>query len=151
MPGLLPALVAAALYVLAFPPVDVGPLAFLALAPWCLVVRRWRGARLFGAGALIGAAILAFGCGWIRATAWINLLLMIVPESLFFGLFALLLRALHVTRRWPAIVALPVAFTSVEFLRGHFPLDGFPWLTLGYSQHAALAIVQLSRSRAWRA
>src|SRR5207244_2235549 len=25
-----------------------------------------------------------------------------------------------------------------------WPLDGFPWLTLGYSQHAWLAVVQLS-------
>jgi len=138
------ALLAVALYVAAFPPLDAGPLAFVALAPWCWIARRWRGGRLFLAGSLVGAGILAIGCFWIRRTHPLNLAFMVVPESLFFGGFALLLRAIHVTRRWPALVALPLAFTAIEFVRGRWPLDGFPWLTFGYTQHRWLEIVQVS-------
>ena len=89
---LLSSALAAALYVLACPPADLGPLAFFALAPWCALARRLRGVRLFWFATLTGAVLLTFGCMWIRRTAATNLLFMVVPESLFFGGFALLLR-----------------------------------------------------------
>ncbi|HET6164637.1 MAG TPA: apolipoprotein N-acyltransferase [Planctomycetota bacterium] len=131
----LAALAAAALYVLACPPVDCGPLAFVALAPWCVLARRLRGVRLFLAGTLTGAVLLTFGCMWIARTDPANLVLMVVPESLFFGGFALLLRARLVARGLRAVAALPIAFTAMEFVRGRWPLDGFPWLSFGYTQH----------------
>jgi len=135
---------AAALYVAAFPPLDLGWLAFVALAPWVGLARRLRGVRLFLVAYLVGAAILTAGCFWLRKSHPLNLVLMVVPESLAFALFALLLRQLHVARGWPAVVALPLAFVPVEFARGHWPLDGYPWLTLGYTQHAHLGVVQLA-------
>jgi len=135
---------AVACYVLAFAPADLGPLAFVALAPWCLLARRMRGVRLFGFATLTGAALLTFGCFWIRRTDPVNLALMVLPESLGFGVFALLLRALLVTRALPAALALPLAFTSVEFIRDRWPLDGFPWLSLGYSQHRFLLFAQVA-------
>lgn len=130
---LVAAALAAALYVLAFPPADLWPLAFLALAPWCALARRLRGTRLFWIATLTGAALLTFGCFWIRRSDPTNLVLMVIPESLWFGGFALLLRALLVTRALPAALALPIAFTAIEFGRGRWPLDGFPWLSLGYT------------------
>jgi apolipoprotein N-acyltransferase len=103
-------------------------LAFVALAPWCVLARRLRGVPLFLAGTLTGAALLTFGCMWIARTDPANLVLMVVPESLFFGGFALLLRALLVARGLRAVAALPIAFTAMEFVRGRWPLDCFPWL-----------------------
>jgi apolipoprotein N-acyltransferase len=131
---LVAAALAVLLEVLAFPPADLFPLAFLALAPWCALALRLRGARLFLVGTLTGAAALTFGCFWIRRTDPTNLVLMVVPESLFFGGFALLLRALLVARTLPAALVLPISFTAIEFVRGRWPLDGFPWLSLGYTQ-----------------
>lgn len=141
---LLAAALAVALYVLAFPPADLAPLAFLALAPWCALARRLRGARLFWTATLAGAALLTIGCFWIRRSDPTNLVLMVVPVSLWFGGFALLLRALLVTRGLPAAVALPLAFTAIEFLRGRWPLDGFPWLSLGYTQHRFRLFAQVA-------
>jgi apolipoprotein N-acyltransferase len=135
---------ACALYVASFPPLDLGWLAFAALAPWAWLVRRLGGARLFFFAWLVGASIFTIGCFWLRKSSPINLVLMVVPESLAFALFALLLRRLHVNRGWPAAIALPLAFVPVEFARGHWPLDGYPWLTLGYTQHAHLGVVQLA-------
>jgi apolipoprotein N-acyltransferase len=141
---LLAAALAVALYVLAFPPADLWPLAFLALAPWCALARRLRGARLFWMATLSGAALLTFGCFWIRRSDPSNLVLMVVPVSLWFGGFALLLRALLVTRELPAALALPISFTAIEFLRGRWPLDGFPWLSLGYTQHRFRLFAQVA-------
>jgi len=142
--ALLLALLAAALYVASFPPIDAGWLAVVALAPWVGVARRLKGWRLFLVAYLAGAALLTVGCFWLRKSHPLNLVLMVVPEALAFALFALLLRRLHVARGWPAIVALPLAFVPVEFARGHWPLDGYPWLTLGYTQHAHLGLLQLA-------
>ena len=141
---LLAAALAAALYVLAFPPAELAPLAFLALAPWCALARRLRGARLFWMATLAGAALLTFGCFWIRRSDPTNLVLMVVPVSLWFGGFALLLRALLVTRGLPAALALPISFTAIEFLRGRWPLDGFPWLSLGYTQYRFRLFAQVA-------
>ncbi len=138
------ALLAALLYVVAFPPLDLGIVGFVALAPWIVVARRWSGWRLFLAGSLVGALLLTMGCWWIHCTAPVNLAFMVVPESLFFGAFACLLRRLAVVQAWPTAIALPLAFTSIELARGRVPLDGFPWLTLGYTQHAHLGVVQLA-------
>lgn len=138
------ALAAIVAYVAAFAPLDLGWLAAIALAPWPALVRRHAGRRLFCVGYLIGAALFTCGCFWLRKSHPLNLVLMVLPESLFFALFALLLRRLHVVQRWPAIVALPVAFTAVEFARGRLPLDGFPWLSLGSTQHAHLGVLQFA-------
>lgn len=138
------AALAAALYTASFAPLDLGWLAFVALAPWVGLARRLRGARLFGVAWFAGAAIFTVGCFWLRKSHPLNLVLMVVPEALAFAFFALLLRHLHVARGWPAWVALPLSFVPIEFLRGHWPLDGYPWLTLGYTQHAHLGVVQLA-------
>lgn len=138
------AALAALLYFAAFPPLDFGWIGAVALAPWVAIARRLRGGRLFLVGWIGGLALFTAGCFWLRKSHPLNLVLMVVPEALAFALFVLLLRRLQVTQRWPAMVALPLAFVPIEFARGHFPLDGYPWLSLGYSQHAHLGLVQLA-------
>ena len=131
-------------YIAAFAPLDLGWLGAVVLVPWPALVRRHSGRRLFGISYLIGAAIFTAGCFWLRKSHPLNLVLMVLPESLFFACFALLLRRLHVVQRWPAILALPIAFTAVEFARGRWPLDGFPWLSLGSTQHAQAGVLQFA-------
>jgi apolipoprotein N-acyltransferase len=73
-----------------------------------------------------------------------NLILMVVVASLYFVGFAFLLRALIVWRGWPSLLGLPVAFVCQEFCRRHLPLEGYPWLLLGYSQHDWPQLLQCS-------
>lgn len=42
------------------------------------------------------------------------------------------------------VLAFPLAFLAGEYLRSHFPLGGFPWGGLGYSQHNNLPILALA-------
>lgn len=46
-------------------------------------------------------------------------------------------------RRVPLALAFPVAFVSVEWLRGSGEL-GFPWFQPGYTQHAYVPIIQMA-------
>lgn len=131
-------------YALAFPPLDWGFLGWVALWPWCGLARRLRGARLFFLGWLLGAALLTAGCFWLRRTSPLLLLPVVIPEGLAFGGFAWLLRWLLVELRKPAALCLPLAFVGMEFVRGRFPLDGFPWLLLGYTQHRCSMLLQLA-------
>jgi apolipoprotein N-acyltransferase len=41
-------------------------------------------------------------------------------------------------------LALPLAWVSVEYLRSVFPLDGFPWLILGYSLWRYPPLIQIA-------
>jgi apolipoprotein N-acyltransferase len=42
------------------------------------------------------------------------------------------------------VLAFPLAFLAGEYLRSHFPLGGFPWGGLGYSQHDHPALLRLA-------
>ncbi|NIQ08785.1 MAG: apolipoprotein N-acyltransferase, partial [Gammaproteobacteria bacterium] len=44
-------------------------------------------------------------------------------------------------RNYPYAMTLPVLWVALEFLR-EFLLTGFPWATIGYSQHTWLAMIQ---------
>ena len=125
---------AVVLYVLGFAPFAFAPAGWIALAPWCLIARRWSGRRLFFGSYLAGALIFTAGCHWLALTTPVNLVLMVVVEALAFALFAVILRLLLVRGGVPATVAVPAVFVPIEWLRGLQPFHGFPWLFLGYSQ-----------------
>ncbi len=43
-----------------------------------------------------------------------------------------------------ALIAAPALWTTCELFRGHFVEGGFPWASLGYSQHGFLALLQVA-------
>jgi apolipoprotein N-acyltransferase len=145
----LPALgvvLSAAAFALAFPPVDAGGLAWVALVPLFLA-SCGRPARIaFGLGFAWG--FLAFGAVlWWFVTfglaVWLlAALLMAVFPALVMGAVA-----------WSGgadergIVRIPVLWTAVEFLRSQGPL-GFPWALLGESQHRAVVVSQIASATA---
>ncbi|MEW6745133.1 MAG: apolipoprotein N-acyltransferase [Planctomycetota bacterium] len=143
MPTLLWSLAAAGSYGLAFHPAAQGWLAWGAITPWCILAGRARSwARTFGLGYLLGAAILTVGCFWLRESHPLNLVVMVGAEATFFGLFLVLLHA--TAPLLPFFVGTPLLFVGIEWVRGCFPLDGFPWLFLGYTQAGWQTLVQVA-------
>ncbi|HEX4836259.1 MAG TPA: apolipoprotein N-acyltransferase [bacterium] len=139
-------LLSAALLVMAFPPVDAGGLALVALVPLLLAAHGRPARATFALGYAWG--VLAFGgvLWWLVTfgpAAWLL-------AALFMAVFPAVVMG---TITWsgggraPDILRIPALWTAVEFLRSQGPL-GFPWALLGESQHRALEISQIASATA---
>jgi apolipoprotein N-acyltransferase len=143
-----------------FFPLSFGFLGWVALVPWLTLVRAdglrrhrylaaWLGGLIFFVAAL----------QWVRVAhpmmyfAWIGLA---IYCSLYFPLALFLIRRLD-RRGVPLWLSVPIVWTSLEYLRAHFPtgfswleplglqhLVGFGWYFLGYTQHDYLPLIQVA-------
>lgn len=135
----------AALLALAFPPVGLSVLAWVALAPlFLLCLRGASGGQAFWCGYLAGTVFFAADCPWIaytvrrygglnRAETALVFLLFLAVAGSFFALFAWGGYWLCRWARYPWLT-LAALWTAVEFLRTYVPFGGFPWDLIGYSQ-----------------
>ena len=121
---------------LANPPADIGPLAFVALLPllWSL-----RGAGP-GRGALAGFAfgIVYYGLllDWLMAFGSIAWLPLVVSQALYAAAFgALAPLATRLERPLRSAVLLAALWTAIDWVRAVWPVGGFTWGGLGYTQH----------------
>lgn len=118
----------------AFPPLDLGWFAPLALVPLFIA---WHDARP-AAGALAGAAfgLVFFGtlCSWawrVGFVAYIPLVVVMAAWSTLTGAAVTWLGARRVTSPWIAAAL----WIALEALRGRWPLGGFSWGEAGYALH----------------
>jgi apolipoprotein N-acyltransferase len=145
--GLLPwaASTALLLYLCHFP-VAWGWLGWIALTPLLVLVRSQARTRaVFFASWFAGLAFFIPVLQWMRVAdprMYFTWLLLGFYVSFYFPAGVFLVRALD-RRRWPLVVALPVAWTALEFLRAHL-IGGFPWYFLAHAQHDFLPIIQIS-------
>jgi len=121
---------------MANPPLDAGPIAFVALVPllWAL-----RGSRP-GAGALAGFAFgfVYYGLllNWLivfGTIAWLPLVLSQAAYAAAFG--ALVPFVVRRGRPFLSSVAVAALWTAIDWVRAVWPIGGFTWGGLGYTQH----------------
>ena len=128
------ALVGALLMWLAFPPFDVGILAFVAPAPFLWGLRRAEtGAAALGVGFVYGAVFFGLMLSWIAVlgmVAWIPLTLWLATLSSLFGLLVWSFRGWPPARWWLIVVG---GWTLWELVKAYVPFGGFPWGSLGYA------------------
>jgi len=130
---------------LAFPPHDVGLLAFFSLIPLALVFRAGKAPQVAVAAGVFGLVFFGLLFPWIHLFGTAAYVLLVVLETAF--VVVLLLVGLTLRRRLPPALtplAFGAAFLAGEFLRSHAPLGGFPWGGLGYTQHDHAAILRLA-------
>ena len=139
----------------AFPATDLALLGWVALIPLLAVLCR-DGPRL-GAwhGFLQGVVFYLVLLSWIPgvvagygglglALGWSIGLLLVMVLAGFHALFGAWQAWLHVRLGMPALLAAPAGWVLLaEWLR-LWPLGGFPWGFLGYSQHAVPGMLRLS-------
>lgn len=133
----------------AHPPLDVGWLGLLALVPLSALARELvddprplRSALAWGT--LAGCAFFGPLLTWILNLQEVVAWLLLVPfQGLYVGLF--LAAVVAWGRRPLRPLAIVVAWVAVETLRSIFPLGGFPWGVLGYSQHDGGLLLGLAR------
>lgn len=161
-PVFLPAVLSGVLLWTAYFPLNLGPVAFVAMVPFLTLVRANNvGAkRRYFAAFLGGLTFFALALNWIRVAhpmmalfAWPGLTLYC---ALYWPVGLYLLRKLD---RWdfPLAATFPVVWVSLDYFRCHFPtgfgflapvhlhqLIGFGWYFLGYTQHAVLPLIQVA-------
>src|SRR5829696_2290273 len=148
---LLAAPLTGALLAAAFPALDLGPLALVALVPLLLAVETVRPLKAAALGYLAGLTFFGLHLLWIAQflswtgpVAWLAWgALSGVQAAAVAAFFALVpaTRPLGALR----LLVLPAAWAVLELVRAHHPIGGFPWGLLATSQHDAGLLLPLAR------
>jgi apolipoprotein N-acyltransferase len=148
---LLAALVSGALLAAAFPALDLGPLALVALVPLLLAAETVRPRTAAALGYLAGLTFFGLHLLWIAqflswtgAVAWLAWGALSGIEAAFFAAFFALVPATRPLGAWRLLV-LPASWAVLELVRAYHPLGGFPWGLLATSQHGGGPLLPLAR------
>jgi apolipoprotein N-acyltransferase len=148
---LLAAPASGALLAAAFPALDLGPLALVALVPLLLVVETARPRRAAALGYLAGLVFFGLHLLWIAqflswtgGVAWLAWGALSAIQAAAFAAFFALVPATRTLGAWRLLV-LPAAWAVLELLRAYHPLGGFPWGLLALTQHDAGLLLPLAR------
>ena len=148
---LLAAVASGALLAAAFPALDLGPLALVALVPLLLAVETVRPRKAAGLGYLAGLTFFGLHLLWIAqflswtgAVAWLAWGALSAVEAAALAAFFALVPA---TRPLGALrlLVLPAAWAVLELVRAYHPIGGFPWGLLATSQHDGGPLLPLAR------
>ncbi|MBM4300467.1 MAG: apolipoprotein N-acyltransferase [Deltaproteobacteria bacterium] len=140
-------LASALLLIPAFPRFEAAYLAWIGLVPLLAAIRRSGPAS---AGALAYLAGISFFMGIF---SWINVipgftrtdfLLLGVYLGSYWGLFGLALSFLTRRGGLSPVLAAPVIWVSLEYLRSHAGFLALPWALLGQSQYQVLPVIQMA-------
>ncbi|MCH7844661.1 MAG: apolipoprotein N-acyltransferase [Acidobacteria bacterium] len=118
----------------AFPPLDLGPLAFVAPIPFFWAIRRVeRGPDAVALGFLWGSVFFGGLLYWISVLGFIAWFPLTIALGAYFAAYGFIVWSF---RLWPAwrwwLIAIG-AWVGMEFIRARFPFGGFPWGNIGYS------------------
>jgi apolipoprotein N-acyltransferase len=133
------------LLALAFPPHDMGWLAWLALVPLLVALRDMRPGGGFVAGLIAGTLFFACLLAYIAQYGALPWLALAVFEGLFLALFGYMgAQMWRCPCAWIRVPALAASWSGAEILRGHLGALQFTFGDLGYSQHALVPPLQLA-------
>jgi apolipoprotein N-acyltransferase len=142
------------LLVLAFPPLNVYPLAFIALVPLLISLQGKGPKGAFYLGLVSGFIYFLGTVYWVShsmhvygyvpiAATVFAVALLCFYLALYAGVFSFLFTYLRDRSHMPASIMAPILWVSLEFLRTH-ALTGFPWSVLGYTQYSFLTLIQIA-------
>ncbi len=148
------ALLSGVLLFLAFPEINLYPLAWIALVPFLVFLYDSDKHTAFRAGFLLGIIYFFGTIYWIYHSinkygsiplvpSLFIVMLLCLYLSLYPALFAYLYSSCTRKAVIPATFVAPVLWTALEFLRS-YALSGFPWSSLGYSQYKFLPLIQVA-------
>ncbi|HUH08832.1 MAG TPA: apolipoprotein N-acyltransferase, partial [Egibacteraceae bacterium] len=121
----------------------------LALVPLLLLARAVQADRRpllagFGWGLLAGLAFFGPLLTWIARFGVVPWILLSLILAVFVGVFVAGVAAWG-TRPWRSAAAV-VLWVALEAVRSSFPLGGFPWGVLGYTQHDGGPLLGVART-----
>ncbi|UCE27495.1 MAG: hypothetical protein JSW52_01715, partial [Candidatus Coatesbacteria bacterium] len=133
----------AVLLTLAFPSVDIWPLAFVGFVPFLYAAEGLRGGRAFRLGMIFGIHWFIFLYYWLAPVSIFGFLLLVVYQSLFTGAFMLAFTYVRDRTRLPLLLVFPVLWVALEYARSIGYL-GFPWGLLAHTQYKWILLIQVA-------
>ena len=127
------------LLTLAFPRWNLWWLAWVAFVPLLRAItdsKNWKTAFLYGFSA--GFTFYLLSLTWLRHVTVFGLFFVAALLAIYWGIFAVMVR------RNNGLLLLAAAWTALEFLRSEWPVWGFGWNLLGYSQAPNVLVRQLA-------
>ncbi len=151
---LVTAVLSGVLLTFCFPKYNLATLAWVALIPLMAAIEGAPPHRAFWLGGLAGTVGYIGILSWVTITmtrygnlpfpvAWIVMLMLAVYLSLFTGVFCALVCRFGRQSRLVQLALAPFLWVGLELARTHL-LTGFPWAALGYTQYAALPVIQVA-------
>ncbi|HTW86549.1 MAG TPA: apolipoprotein N-acyltransferase [Candidatus Binataceae bacterium] len=139
---------------LAFPKFDLDLLAWVAFIPLLYAIDQQSLKATFVYGWIQGLACYVVLLYWITITLHtfgsLPLVIAVLPMLLLSAILAIYTGAAFwasafcTTRtRIPMVIALPIIWTGIEWLRSFFPI-GFPWGYVGYAEYRNLELIQFA-------
>lgn len=129
----------------AFPPLDLGFLAWFALVPLIAAIDGEAPPRAFGLGMLAGGVAYLAITSWMLAFGILPWILLAGYLSLYVGIFAAMTSRIAVGRpTWIAVWSIALAWTALEYVRS-IGVFGFPWALLGLTQHRYPPVIQIAK------
>jgi apolipoprotein N-acyltransferase len=130
---------------LANPPPDLGFIAFVALVPLLWAARNVRPRRGALFGFAFGTAYYGILLYWLLPFGVIAWLPLVVTQAAYAAVFAGVLPLLWNDRRPVRSALLASAlWIALDWLRGIFPVGGFTWGGVGYTQHGNPLLLPLA-------
>ncbi|MDI6780668.1 MAG: apolipoprotein N-acyltransferase [bacterium] len=151
------AIISGILLTITFPVANMEAVAFIALVPLLSAIKGQSISKSFTLGLICGVVFFGTLLFWVsgirlyQVPQWllvIGWLFITIVSALFIGVFAVCVSMLK-TRMSPLLsiyhlLAPAIIWTGLELIRSHFPMDGFPWGILGYSQYQNLILIQIA-------
>jgi len=140
------AIIAGILFSLSFAPFNFSLFIFIALAIFRLLLTELSGKRAVLRGFLFGFGIFGVGVSWVFVSMVVNTqtnftlpILMTLFYCSFWALFPAIFAYLFVkisnqAQETNSILLFASLWTVIEYIRGEWILNGFPWLQAAYSQ-----------------
>ncbi len=132
---------------LSFPPVDLGPLAWICLVPFLQLVRLPQSTRwMYRCTYLIGFLYWLIELQWMRLgdqTMYIALFAMATYLACYWVGFLWLARTAVHQLKIPLICAAPVLWVAMDYARAHL-FTGFSWYYIGHTQYRWVNLIQIS-------
>lgn len=118
----------------AFPPLELGALVFVAPVPFLIGLRRATSSRLaMATGLAFGVAFFGPLLEWITEMGLIAWAPLVLVESLFPAVFGWIVFRARDWPEWQWMAAVVGGWAVTEFARSILPVGGFPWGWVGYA------------------
>jgi apolipoprotein N-acyltransferase len=138
------ALVSAMLLTLAFPPMEISWLAYVAPVPLLIMALRTRRPRtVFLAAWLGGLLFFTLNMYWFWPITKAGAVALLPYLGLYWAVFAWALRRMREVLPVPTTLLAPILWLPLELIRA-WMLTGLPWVYLGHSQYENITLIQIA-------